>query len=101
MKHYEVILPRVSASVEAKPYETLKKWMTIKYYGQKCQTDMCSVRNEIEAEIVNVWVLLFRSKEAISIALDLLEHDIDDGNLNAFCHCYSSVLKEMIIEVRR
>jgi hypothetical protein len=101
MKHYEVILPSVYASIEARPYETLKRWIDNKYSALTSACDATLTREELEAEIVNVWILLFRSKEAIDIALDLLQHDYDDARLVEYCRCYSSALKEMTIEVLR
>jgi hypothetical protein len=101
MNNYKVILPSVTASLEARPYETLKYWIASKYSALGSSRDANLAREEIQAEIVNVFMLLFRSKEALGIAFDLLEHDYDDARLVDFCRCYSSALKEMCIEVLR
>ncbi len=56
---------------------------------------------EVADEIVGIWLLAFRSKEALNTALCVLMADYDGGVLADFCRYYAQVLRDMEIEVKR
>jgi hypothetical protein len=58
-------------------------------------------REEVENEIVGVWILTFRSVESLNIALCVLMDKYEDDLLSDFCRYYALVLSEMLIEVKR
>lgn len=98
MRRYRVILPDVFACLRAEPLPTLRKWLLA-----KCEVwDLIDESTtEVDAEIVNVWVPLFRSVEALEIALEALKADDEDIRLARVCAIYAGALQEMDIEVMR
>ncbi len=57
-------------------------------------------REEVENEIVEIWLLAFRSVEALNTALCVLIDAYDGSVLADFCRYYAQVLSEMLIEVK-
>lgn len=98
MRRYRVILPDVFACLRAEPIPTLRKWLQA-----KCEVwDMMNESTaEVDAEIVNIWIPLFRSVEALEIAIEVLKTDDEDSRLARVCAIYASALQEMDIEVMR
>lgn len=108
MSPRQVILPSVFASIKAKPFESLERWMLAKVEVWEVpdrptdfETYVGLKREEVEEEICSVWMLLFRSKEALNNALCVLIDGYDGGVLADFCRYYSKLLSEMEIEVKR
>ena len=56
---------------------------------------------EVADEICEIWMPLFRSKEAMNTALCVLIEGYDGGVLADFCRYYSQVLSDTEIEVKR
>ena len=103
-----VILPSVFASVESKPLDSLKRYMLAKADMWRCPNEPTDIesylglsRTEVENEICGIWMLMFRSKEALNTGLSVLINYDNKSVLADFCKYYSQVLIEMEIEVIR
>lgn len=55
---------------------------------------------ELADEICEVWMPLFRSKEALNTALCVLVDGYEDGVLADICRYYAQVLSDTEIEVK-
>lgn len=92
MRIRKVVLPSLFASVHARPFESLEKWMLA-----KVETRVGLVSEEVKDEICGMWILMFRSKEALKTALCVLI--ADGGVLADICFFYDKVLSEIEIEI--
>ena len=104
----KVVLPSVFASVNSRPFESLERWMLGKVAIWDWPEELTDFetylrlnRKEVIDEICGIWILMFRSKEALSTALGALIEDYNGGVLADFCRYYSKVLNETEIEVNR
>jgi hypothetical protein len=102
MKTRQVTLPDIKISLEIRPFEVLERWMLAKSEVCRLMGNQAELNTEeVEDEIVSVWILMFRSVEALNTALCVLMDKYEDDVLSDFCRYYALVLNEMRIEVRR
>ncbi len=66
-----------------------------------CEKQAEISREDLENEIVSVWLLMFRSVEALNTALCVLMEKYKGNVVCDFCRYYVLVLSEMLIEVKR
>jgi hypothetical protein len=92
MSHHCVVLPNVFLSLKFVAIGELEGWLVAQSY------DALDVES-VEAEIVNIWLLLFRSVDALRNALNSLGHDHESGDLCRVCCFYTAVLDEMKFKV--
>ena len=103
-----MILPSVFASVQARSFESLERWMLAKVEMWEWPDEITDfetyvglVSKEVEDELCGIWLLMFRSKEALNTALCVLIEDYNGSVLADFCRYYAQVLSDTEIEVKR
>jgi hypothetical protein len=99
MTRYEVALPDVFTSIRSEPYKSLERWLSSRSYAEEIGCYEL-VRESVASDIALVLLPMFRSKEVLQIALEVLKTDKDIDNLGKICDLYLSVLQEMEIEVQ-
>jgi hypothetical protein len=104
----QVILPSVFNSLQFRAFEILERWMLAKVKLWKVTDGKTDLESHVELnsaevadEICEIWLLMFRSKEALNTALCVLEDSYEGGVLAEFCRYYAQVLKDTEIEVKR
>ncbi len=98
MTRYNVALPDVFTSIRSGPYRSLERWLSTRSYAEEIGCyDLA--RESVASDIAFVLLPMFRSKESLQMALEVLKTDDEIGNLDIICDLYLSVLQEMEIEV--
>jgi hypothetical protein len=92
MSPIKIILPPVMASINFHPLETLEKWIESIDSLDELKTDV------VKNEIINIWMLAFRSKESIHFFLSVLINN-HGGLIADVCNYYIHVLSQMEIEI--
>lgn len=106
MRKRQVILPTVFASLDAKPFECLERWMMTRYHLYDCAENLSTYMmghvlstDEVENEICDVWMPTFRTKEALNNALCVLMEGYSGCVICDICSYYCRVLNDLEIEV--